>query len=60
MELGVIFGFLREKDGIVMIANRIFEIQMYDLFLSQMAVESREKIIYELNYNGKQIMEVVV
>ena len=41
MELGVIFGFLREKDGLVAVANRIFEIQMYDLFLSQMAVENR-------------------
>ena len=40
IDLGVTFGFLTEKEGTVAVANRIFEIQMYDLFLSEMAVDS--------------------
>lgn len=38
--LGVTFGFLKEKDGSVAVGNRIFETRMYDLFLSEMALES--------------------
>ena len=37
-DVGVTFGFLREKDGIVAVSNRIFETQLYDLFLAEMAV----------------------
>lgn len=55
MELGVIFGFLREKDGIVNVANRIFETQMYDLLLSQMAVES--KLYAEAQENRNQFIK---
>lgn len=55
MELGVTFGFLKEKDGLVVVANRIFEIQMYDLLLSQMAVES--KLYSEAQENRNQFIE---
>ena len=41
MNLGVTLGFLKEKDGNVVIGNRIFETRMYDLFLSEMAIDSR-------------------
>lgn len=37
---GVNFGFLKEKEGNVVLGNRIFETKMYDLFLSEMAVRS--------------------
>ena len=34
-------GFLKDKNGIVAVANRIFETQLYDTFLSEMAVNDR-------------------
>lgn len=40
INLGVTFGFLKDKDGIVALGNRIFETRMYDLFLSEMAIDS--------------------
>ena len=48
INLGVTFGFLKERDGMVGIGNRIFETKLYDLFLSEMFMEqtmiSREPI----------------
>ena len=41
IDLGVTFGFLKDKNGIVAVANRIFETQLYDTFLSEMAVNDR-------------------
>ena len=38
IDLGVTFGFLRDDHGIVAVSNRIFETQLYDLFLSEMAI----------------------
>ena len=35
IQLGIMFGFLKEKDGLVCIANRIFEMKLYNLFLSE-------------------------
>lgn len=32
IDLGVTFGFLKDKNGIVAVANRIFETQLYDTF----------------------------
>lgn len=40
INLGVTFGFLKEREGSVAISNRIFETKMYDLFLSEMSVNS--------------------
>lgn len=39
VQLGTTLGFLKESGGSVAIANRIFETKLYDLFLSEMAVE---------------------
>ena len=39
IDLGVTFGFLKDRDGVVAVANRIFETHLYDLFLSEMALE---------------------
>ncbi len=41
IELGFTFGFLREEDGLVAIANRIFETKMYDQFLTEMSVDNQ-------------------
>lgn len=38
-DLGVTFGFFKEKNATVAIGNRIFETKLYDLFLSEMLLE---------------------
>lgn len=45
IDLGVTFGFLKENQGIVAVANRIFEIQLYDFFLSEMAVNGEKMCV---------------
>ncbi|MDE7313320.1 MAG: ATP-binding protein [Eubacterium sp.] len=40
IQLGTTFGFLKESQGNAVIANRIFETKLYDLFLSEIAVEN--------------------
>ncbi len=40
IQLGTTFGFLKDGNGSAVIANRIFETKLYDLFLSEMAVEN--------------------
>lgn len=40
VNLGVTFGFLKDKNGITAVSNRIFETQLYDLFLAEMAINS--------------------
>ncbi|MCD7820019.1 MAG: AAA-like domain-containing protein [Lachnospiraceae bacterium] len=35
IRIGEMFGFLKEKDGIVCVSNRIFEMKLYNLFLSE-------------------------
>ena len=35
MDIGKMFGFLREDQGQAVIANRIFETRIYNLFLSE-------------------------
>jgi len=39
IDLGVTFGFIKEINGTVAIANRIFETKLYDLFLSEMILD---------------------
>ncbi|MCI8742793.1 MAG: AAA family ATPase [Lachnospiraceae bacterium] len=39
INLGVTFAFLKERNGIVAVKNRIFETKLYDLFLSEMYTE---------------------
>jgi len=40
ISIGLMFGFLTEKDNQVMVANRIFEMRLLNLFISEEAVES--------------------
>lgn len=39
--MGVMFGFLKEDDGRVVVANRIFEIWFYNLFIAEEALNNR-------------------
>ena len=41
VSMGTMFGFLKDEDGQVAIANRIFEIWFYNLFIAQEAIESK-------------------
>lgn len=40
IHLGIMFGFLKEKDGYVAVANRIFEMYLLNLFISEESVKS--------------------
>lgn len=65
MNLGVTLGFLKEKDGNVAIGNRIFETRMYDLFLSEMALDSKLYQVGSMERNqyivgGMLQMELVI
>ena len=40
IDMGTMFGFLKDSDGVLVIANRIFETWMYNLFLSEEVVVS--------------------
>nr|WP_321152783.1 ATP-binding protein [uncultured Acetatifactor sp.] len=40
INLGIMFGFLREKDGRVVIANRVFEMRLLNLFITEEALKS--------------------
>lgn len=54
VDLGVTFGFLKDKNGIVAVSNRIFETQLYDMFLSEMAVNN--KMYMEASTNRNQFI----
>lgn len=54
IDLGVTFGFLKDKNGIVAVSNRIFETQLYDVFLSDMAVNN--KMYMEASTNRNQFI----
>ncbi len=51
IDLGVTFGFLKDENGIVAVSNRIFELQLYDLFLAEMAVNNKMYKEAALNRN---------
>lgn len=65
IQLGGTFGFLKDDHGTVVIANRIFETKLYDLFISELAVENR---LYQAGsmernqyiVNGKLQMKLVM
>lgn len=65
MDIGVMFGFLKEENHVVVIANRIFEIFLYNLFISEQALQST---IYQKGdedkkqflKNGKLDMELIL
>lgn len=53
IDLGVTFGFLKENQGIVAVANRIFEIQLYEVFLAEMAINGERMYTeYDLDKGG--------
>ena len=41
ISIGTMFGFLKEEDGHVAVANRLFEIWFYNLFIAEDAVHSK-------------------
>lgn len=43
IQLGVMFGFLKERDQTVIVSNRIFETKLYNYFLSEEESEMREQ-----------------
>ncbi len=65
IQLGTTFGFIKEHDGTAVIANRIFETKLYDLFLSELAIENTmyQTGMMERNQyivNGKLQMKLVM
>lgn len=50
MNLGCMFGFFKEKNGYIVIANRIFEMYLLDLF---MAEESLNSDMFSFGQSGK-------
>ena len=50
IDIGTMFGFIKEKNGQVVIANRIFETRLYNLFLSE---ELTNSIIYQSGERDK-------
>ena len=51
MDIGIMFGFLREENHAVVIANRIFEMFFYNLFISEQALQS---ILYQKGDEDKK------
>lgn len=41
LNIGILFGFLKNKDGIVVVSNRIFETRFYNLFLAEEVLDSK-------------------
>lgn len=55
MNIGKMFGFLTEKDGMATVANRIFETHLYNYFLSE-----KKPGICEKKWQDKVIVEILV
>ncbi len=56
IDLGVTFGFFKDKNGITAISNRIFETQLYDMFLAEMAVNNQLYMETSLNRNQFKLL----
>ena len=54
IDLGITFGFLKDKNGFVAVSNRVFETQLYDMFLAEMAVNN--KLYMETASNPNQFV----
>lgn len=50
MDIGTMFGFIKENNGQAVIANRIFETRLYNLFLSE---ELTSSAIYQSGERDK-------
>ena len=44
------FGFLKQKEGMAVVSNRIFEIFFYNLFISEQSLNS---VIYQAGESDK-------
>ncbi len=51
IHLGVMFGFLKNENNLVMVANRIFETKLYNIFLS----EEETKTLEDHGYDDKNL-----
>lgn len=51
MNLGCMFGFLKEENGNVVIANRIFEMYLLDLFMAEESLNSEMFSYGQMNKN---------
>lgn len=51
MNLGFMFGFLKEENGYVTIANRIFEMYLLNLFIAEESVKSKMFLYGQENKN---------
>lgn len=51
MNLGLMFGFLKEENGYVTIANRIFEMYLLNLFIAEESVKSEMFLYGQENKN---------
>ncbi len=45
IDIGTMFGFVKENDGVVAVANRIFETRLYNLFLAEDMLEGAGKAL---------------
>ena len=55
INLGIMFGFLKEKDGYVAVSNRIFEMYLLNLFISEESIKS-EIFFYGQSSKGQFIV----
>ena len=61
INIGKMFGFLKEVNGQVAIANRMFEMELLNIFITKEALNSESYQYGEGNpYGGKMIIEAVV
>lgn len=49
--MAVMLGFLKEQEGVAVIANRIFEMRLYNLYLS--AAQMQESEIYRISLQDR-------
>lgn len=62
--VGVMFGFIKEQSGMTVVANRIFETRLYNLFLSEELMDSAiyQAALLDKNQfvqNGRLKMELI-
>ena len=65
IDIGTMFGFVKEKEGAVVISNRIFETRLYNLFMSEDLVNSEtyQAALLDRNQfilNGHLNMELIM
>ncbi|MCD7714879.1 MAG: hypothetical protein LUI39_00305 [Lachnospiraceae bacterium] len=65
IRIGEMFGFLKEKDGTVCVSNRIFEMKLYNLYLSEEETDTKMFTTAEMEKNqfvvgGRLQMDLVL